>query len=115
MNGGQRVERHALVVGVRPDRREEYLELHRHVWPQVEQTLREAKVTNYSIFIVGDTLFAYYEYVGSDYAADMARLAADPESQRWWRLTEPCQQPLPTAEPGEVWVEATEVYRLGEP
>ena len=47
-----RIERHALVVGVRPERRSEYLELHRQVWPQVEQTLRDAHVTNYSIFNV---------------------------------------------------------------
>ena len=77
--------------------------------------LRAANITNYSIFLRDGMLFAYYEYVGSDYAADMARIAADPESQRWWQLTEPCQQPLPTrAEPGQVWVEATEVYRLGD-
>ncbi|WP_220183177.1 L-rhamnose mutarotase [Sphaerisporangium album] len=36
MSARHRIERHALVVGVRPERREEYLELHRNVWPQVE-------------------------------------------------------------------------------
>ena len=29
-----------------------------------------------------------------DFAADMARMAADPETQRWWKLTEPCQEPV---------------------
>ena len=115
MNGGQRVERHALVVGVRPDRREEYLELHRHVWPQVEQTLREAKVTNYSIFIVGDTLFAYYEYVGDDHAADMARIAADPVTQQWWQLTDPCQESLAVPGSGHWWAPMRQVWHLEEP
>ena len=113
MNGRQRVERHALVVGVRPDRREEYLELHRHVWPQVEQTLREANVTNYSIFIVGDTLFAYYEYVGDDHAADMARIAADPVTREWWRHTDPCQvRIVDEREPGALWQPIDEVWHL---
>jgi hypothetical protein len=31
------------------------------------------------------------------------------------QLTEPCRQPLPSVQLGEVGVEATEVYRLGEP
>ena len=109
------MKRVASIVGLRPEHQQEYLQLHRNVWPGVEDTLRAANITNYSIFLRDGTLFAYYEYVGSDYDADMARIAADPESQRWWQLTDPCQQPLPTARPGEVWVEATEVYRLGEP
>ena len=83
-------ERHALVVGVRPEKREEYLALHRAVWPGVEQKLRESNIRNYSIFIVGDTLFAYYEYVGDDHDADQRRIAADPVSQEWWKLTDPC-------------------------
>jgi L-rhamnose mutarotase len=108
------VKRVASIVGLRPERQQEYLQLHRNVWPGVESMIRAANITNYSIFLRDGMLFAYYEYVGSDYAADMARIAADPESRRWWQLTDPCQQPLATAEPGEVWVEATEVYRLGE-
>jgi L-rhamnose mutarotase len=44
----------------------------------------------------------------------MAALSADESTQAWWKLTDPCQQPLPTAGPGERWVEATEVYRLRE-
>jgi L-rhamnose mutarotase len=104
----------ASIVALRPEHQDEYLRLHREVWPGVEDMIRAANITNYSIFLRDGLLFAYYEYVGDDYDADMARIAADPESQRWWQLTEPCQQPLPTAQPGEVWVEATEVYRLGD-
>lgn len=109
------MKRVASVVGLRPEHRDEYLRLHRQVWPGVERMIRAANITNYSIFLRDGLLFAYYEYVGPDYEADMARIAADPETRRWWELTEPCQQPLPTAADGEVWVEAAEVYRLGEP
>ena len=34
-------------------------------------------------------LFSYYEYIGTDHAADQARIAADPATQRWWQLTDP--------------------------
>jgi len=83
-------QRFAFVVGVRPEKREEYLELHRAVWPGVEAKMTECNIRNYSIFIVGDTLFAYYEYVGDDHDADQRRIAADPVSQEWWKLTDPC-------------------------
>jgi L-rhamnose mutarotase len=107
-------ERHALVVGVRPEKRDEYLRLHATVWPGVEQTLRDCNVQNYSIFVFGDVLFAYYEYVGDDHAADMARIAADPVSQEWWTHTGPCQVRIaPEIEPGSVWQPIEEVWHLG--
>jgi L-rhamnose mutarotase len=78
------------VVGVRPEKREEYLALHRAVWPGVVQKMTECGIRNYSIFISGDTLFAYYEYIGEDRDADMQRIADDPVSQEWWTHTDPC-------------------------
>ena len=65
---GVTVERRGLVVDVIREKREEYLRLHSAVWPQVEQTLRDCNVSNYTIFVLEDTLFAYYEYVGTDHA-----------------------------------------------
>jgi L-rhamnose mutarotase len=40
--------RHGFVVGVRPEKREEYLELHGAVWPRVEQAIRENNIRNSS-------------------------------------------------------------------
>lgn len=40
---------------------------------------------NYSIYKDG-FLFSYYEYIGTDYEADMAKMANDPETQRWWAV-----------------------------
>ena len=103
-------ERHALVVGVRPEKREEYLKLHSAVWPGVEQKLVECNIRNYSIFVFGDILFAYYEYVGEDHAADMATLAEDPETRRWWALTDALQQPDPERPPGTWWLDLPEIF-----
>jgi L-rhamnose mutarotase len=46
-------------------------------------------------------LFGYFEYRGVDYAADMAKMAADPKTQGWCRIMMPMQQPQETRAEGE--------------
>jgi L-rhamnose mutarotase len=107
-----RIERHGSVVRLRPERREEYLRLHAAVWPEVEQTLRDCNFRNYTIFLHADLLFAYFEYHGDDFSGDQQKIAADPKTQEWWKLTDPCQERLPDAEPGQQWSTATPVWHL---
>jgi len=107
------VTRHAFIVGVHPERREEYLALHRAVWPGVERALSAANITNYSIFSIGDTLVGYWEYVGDDYEADLALLDAHPESQEWLALTDPCQVRIAEERvPGALWQPLDEIWHL---
>jgi L-rhamnose mutarotase len=103
-------QRRAQVIRLRPEHAEEYLRLHRAVWPEVLATITACNIRDYSIYLHGDLLFSYFEYVGADYAADMARMAADPATQRWWRLTDPCQEQTPDAAPGEWWTVLPEVF-----
>jgi L-rhamnose mutarotase len=43
----------------------------------------------------------------------MKKMAADPETQRWWKETDPCQLPLPdAAATGKIWADTQEVYYL---
>ena len=67
-------------------------------------------ICNYTIFLHETTLFAYFEYVGEDFAADMAKMAADPRTQEWWTLTEPMQEPVEGRAPGEWWHAMREVF-----
>lgn len=108
------MKRLAQTIRLRPERREEYLALHRQVWPEVETALRKAGIRNYSIFLRGDTLFAYLEYHGRDFEADLASIAADPDTQRWWRLTDPCQEPWPDTGAGGNWSDLEEIWHLNE-
>ncbi|WP_234544577.1 L-rhamnose mutarotase [Streptomyces shenzhenensis] len=108
------MKRHAQTVRLRPERREEYLALHRAVWPEVEAALRAAHFRNYTIFLRGDVLFSYFEYDGDDFDADVAAIAADPATQRWWRLTDPCQQPWSDTGAGGTWSDLEEVWHLKE-
>ena len=100
------------VIRVRPEHREEYERIHAEVWPAVLETLRRHHVTNYSIYRYGDLLFSYYEHVGEDYDADMAGIAADPDTQRWWQVTEPMQEQVVEAGDGEWWHVVPEVFHL---
>ena len=86
--------RFGMACRLRPELRQEYLDLHADVWPQVEATITECGIRNFTIFVRGDVLFGYYEYVGDDYDADQARMAQDPVTQQWWARTAPCQLPF---------------------
>jgi L-rhamnose mutarotase len=107
---GRGVRRVGQVIRIRPERIEEYERLHAEPWQGALATLRGANVRNYSIFRHGELLFAYFEYVGDDYAADMARIAADPVTQDWWKLTDAMQEPLAGRAPGEWWLSIPEVF-----
>lgn len=75
---------------LKPEKIDEYVALHAEPWPGVLKTITECNLRNYSIFLQGDKVFAYYEYVGEDYEADMEKMAADPITQQWWEHTHPC-------------------------
>ncbi|MFV0401669.1 MAG: L-rhamnose mutarotase [Oscillospiraceae bacterium] len=104
------MKRFGQVVRVKPEKLEEYIKLHAAVWPQVLATIRDCGIRNYSIFHKDDLLFAYFEYIGDDYEADMARMAADPVTQQWWDVTKPCHDPLPTRKDGEWWADMEQVF-----
>jgi L-rhamnose mutarotase len=105
-------QRIATIVRLRAEHEVEYRRLHADVWPSVLDTLRRVGVRNYSIFLRDGLLFSYLEYTGNDWAGAQAEIAADPETQRWWQLTDPMQEPLKTAAEGEWWAPAEEVFHL---
>lgn len=108
----QNVRRVASVLGLVPERTDEYLRHHQAVWPEVLAALRAANVTNYSIYRHGDLLFSYFEYRGTDYEADMARIADDPATQAWWALMMPMQRSLRSSPNEPWWTDIDEVFHL---
>jgi L-rhamnose mutarotase len=111
------MKRYGMVLGLEPHRVAEYKQLHASVWPEVLKRIRECHIQNYSIFLrrLADGqpyLFSYFEYTGADFAADMARMAADPVTQRWWSFCKPCQRPLEDRAPDEWWASMEEVFHL---
>jgi len=109
------MQRYGMVIGLRADKLEEYKALHAAAWPAVLQKIKESNIQNYSIYLrqLDDGrhyLFSYFEYIGTDFAADMAKMAADETTQRWWSLCKPCQQPLTSRAPEEWWANMEEVF-----
>ena len=95
---------------MRPGKLEEYRVHHARVWPEVLKTIRECNIRNYSIYFKNGYLFAYFEYVGGDFRADMAKMAADPKTQEWWDIMMPMQNPVEHRAEGEWWSEMEEVF-----
>jgi L-rhamnose mutarotase len=104
--------RYGQVIGVQPEKLAEYTRYHAHAWPEVLAKITACNIRNYSIYHKDGLLFAYFEYVGTDFAGDMAKMAADPRTQEWWAIMKPLQKPLPTRGPGEWWADMEEVFHL---
>ena len=106
------MKRYASIIGVRPEALDEYKRHHAAVWPEVLAMIRKCNIRNYSIFLKDGLLFGYFEYHGTDYAADMAKMAADPKTQEWWAIMMPMQRPLETRAKGEWWASMEEVFHV---
>lgn len=104
------MKRYGMVIKVRPDKLEEYKRLHANTWPGVLKMIKECNIRNYSIYHKDDMMFSYFEYVGDDFEADMAKMAADETTQKWWDVCKPCLLPLQTRAEGEFWANMEEVF-----
>ena len=108
----EQVTRYGSVIRVKPEKLEEYKALHAHPWPEVNRMLKEVNIRNYSIFYRDGYLFSYFEYTGTDFEADMEKMARDSVTREWWKLTDPCQEPVESAGEGIWWADMEEVYHL---
>ena len=104
--------RFGQVIKVKPEKLDEYMALHADPWPGVNKMIRECNIRNYSIYYRDGYLFAYFEYTGEDFDADMAKMAEDSLTQEWWKLCDPCQEPVESAGEGVWWAGMEELYHL---
>ncbi len=109
------MQRMAMVIGLNEADKAEYKRLHANVWPEIRDMISACNITNYSIFLKEpeNLLFGYWEYVGDDFEADAAKMAADPKTQEWWEICNPMQKPLDTRKDGEWWAMMEEVFYHG--
>ena len=108
------MQRMGMVIGVEPGMIAEYKRLHAAVWPEVLDLISRCNIRNYTIFLKEpeNLLFSYFEYHGADFAADAAKMAADPKTQEWWSVCMPMQAPLLTRKEGEWWAEMENVFHV---
>jgi L-rhamnose mutarotase len=113
----QSIKRYGMIAGLRPDKLEDYKKLHAAVWPDVLKMIEQCHIRNYSIYVrqlngEQPLLFSYFEYTGNDFAADMARMAADQTTQKWWALCAPCLTRPEGGANGEWWKEMQELFHI---
>jgi L-rhamnose mutarotase len=106
------VRRFGSVIKLKPEKYELYRELHANPWPGVDSLLKVYHIRNFSIYHRDGYLFSYLEYTGNDWEADMALLGKEQIIQEWWKLTDPCQDPVESAAEGEWWAPMEELYHL---
>ena len=104
------MKRFGNLIKVKPEKLDEYKELHANAWPGVLKMITECNIKNYSIYHRDGFLFSYFEYHGEDFDADMKKMAADPVTQEWWKHCNPCQEPVESAKEGQWWVDMEEVF-----
>ncbi|KAF9480861.1 rhamnose mutarotase [Pholiota conissans] len=111
------------IIKLKPEHTSEYIKIHAAVWPSVLAALERAHICDYSIhhYAPLHLLIAHFRYTGTDFDADMRAVAADPETQRWWALTDGMQENFNEGAEGSGkavawWIDLPEVYRFeGKP
>lgn len=104
------MQRYGMIIRLRPEAEASYREYHAAVWPAVLDTITRCNIRNYTIFLRNGQLFGYYEYIGTDHAADMRKMADDPATQQWWAIMEPMQHPFDDRPAGSWWSPLEEVF-----
>lgn len=84
------VRRFIMYSDLKPEKVQEYMELHVKPWPELLELITKCNIHNYSISIRGTQLYTYYEYTGKDYEADMALMDNSAIMQAWWKYSKPC-------------------------
>jgi len=77
------MQRLAFKMHLKPDAADEYTRRHDAIWPELKQLLTDCGVSEYSIFLDGETntLFAFQKVSGE---GGSQGLADNPIVQRWW-------------------------------
>ena len=81
-----------------------YEEYHRHVWPEILESIRDSGIESMEIYRTGNRLFMIIE-AGNEFTFEKKALAdqANSKVQEWEQLMWKYQQALPGSQPGEKW------------
>lgn len=110
-----KVQRYGMVIGVKPDMVDAYKYIHKHAWPEVLDAIERGHIRNYPIYMTEIEekvyIFGYFEYVGDDFAGDMAAIDNNPATLAWIKFTDAaCQVPIPTRKEGEWWADMKQIF-----
>jgi L-rhamnose mutarotase len=90
--------RHAFTMKLRPGCAAEYKRRHDALWPELARALRDAGVSDYSIFLDEQTLTLFAVQKLSD-GNTAAQLASNPIVRKWWDSMASLMEVHPDNEP----------------
>jgi L-rhamnose mutarotase len=102
-----KMKRFGFKMKLNPGCTEEYRKRHSEIWPELVKLLKDAGVSNYSIFLDEETntLFAYQEQAGESSSQD---LGSTEVVRRWWKYMADIMETNPDNSP--VSVPLTQVF-----
>ena len=108
------MKRYGRILRLKPGAEQEYERLHQNIWPEVAESVRQAGITNYTIFRYGQWLFSYFELPDERDLGDVAQTATVGDAcRKWEQLMRNYLEPLPESPKDNWWVAMEEVWRLG--
>jgi len=96
-----------------PDLIAKYIEFHKNVWPEIQQSILDSGIISLEIYNVADRLFMIIE-ANSDFSFEekAKRDAENPKVQEWETLMWQFQKALPEAKTGEKWLLMDKIFEL---
>ncbi len=104
------MQRLALTLQVKPEKKAAYLKAHQRVWPELIDAARAAGLRNHSVFIQGNTLFLYVE--AKDIHHSLSVFMQTEVKGRWDREMAPFLDEKPAAPANEISGELEEVFHF---
>lgn len=116
LHSGKRI---CQVIKIKPEKLEEYKELHAKVWPKVLNKMRNYHIEDYSIHFLPEysLLIANLKYTGDNWEKDAEAMRADPDNHEWWAVTDAFQESMVAESTGSTdvkgwWKNLEEVFRF---
>jgi len=109
------MKRYCLTVNLvnNPEMIAEYEAYHKKIRPEIEESIREAGVTQMDIYRIDNHLFMIME-TNDDFSFERkAKMDAEnPKVQEWEQLMWKYQEGLPSAKDGEKWVVMKKIFAM---
>ena len=103
-------KRYAFMLRLGPGAEEAYEESHRTVWPEMLQLLKDAGISEYSIYRRDDLLILALR--ADDFEATWSKIDQHPVNLRWQAAMAPYFAPIEGLRPGERFPMLEEVFYL---
>ena len=103
------MHRHAFKMKLKPGVIAEYKKRHDEIWPELARELRDAGISDYSIFLDEETLtlFAVQKLTETNTAAELPQTAV---VKKWWAYMAPLMEVQSDNAP--VCTDLPEIFRL---